>query len=177
MRYKETLKSVLNAAQCAGGDLSKLPGEELYVLNVTFDDAAYKVVNNWVATQDGIRDPTVTAICAPPEGTMGTALCPPMSSWGHLLIEASTIPHHYAALTANDFAQNPVVTLPGPLATPVIQDRVLHARVVLHALYARIQDPNDPNYPAISGLPVGSYICSVLAHFPNLCYTVAIYKN
>jgi hypothetical protein len=116
MNYMDTLKSVLNAAQCAGGDLSKLPDEELYVLNVTFDDAAYKVVNDWVVMQDAV--PTVSAMFAPPQHIWDTEMCPPKDSMFDYLREASTIAHHYAALTANDFTQNPVVALPRPLAAP-----------------------------------------------------------
>lgn len=167
-------KRVLDAAVIEGGDLSKLPGEEMYVLKVRFGDESYKVVNNWVSTLEG--DPRVDVLFLPPNNILGTVICLPMATWAHILCEASSIAFHYAPLVANDFAlQHPVI--PGPFAGPVGNILVHHAQIALHALHARIQNANDPNYPVISSLPSGSYICNVTTHWANVGYSVAIYKN
>jgi hypothetical protein len=172
-------KSVLDAAERVGGELTKLHGEDYCALTVTFGDEAYKVVNQWVATLEG--DPMVNVVVVPPLNILGTAICPPLASWPHIHREASSIAHHYAPLDAGAFSHvfphHPVNPIPGPLAGPVMNVSVHHARIALNALHARIQDPNDPNYPVISDLPSGSYICTVTTGWGNVNYTVAIYKN
>jgi hypothetical protein len=169
-------KAVMKAAEIAGGELKKLTGEELYILNVKFNDVAYNVVNEWVSTLDG--DPTVNVMFAPPFNIVGTVLCPPANSVFDILREASSIAHHYAPFTELNFAQNfPAIAIPVPLPAPVMNVDIHHAKIALHALHARIQNPTDPNYPVISGLHVGSYVCTVLTSWANLAFSVAIYKN
>jgi hypothetical protein len=173
-------ESVLNAARIAGGHSIDLIDEDFCALEVTFGDEAYKIVIQWItATLDG--EPRLRFAFSPPINIFGTALCPPNVLGGYILWEASSIAHHYAQLNEDAFSDifphHPVNPIPGPLAGPAGNFHVLHPRIALHALYARIQNPMDPNYPVLSGLPTGSYIITVITRCANVNFTVAIHKN
>jgi len=92
-----------------------------------------------------------------------------------LLTEANSIINHYVPLVAANFVNNQ-----NPPIAPVIRApqllRVHHANIVLHAAIRRIQNPNDANYPALTGLPSGSYICNVMVLWGNVWQTITLYK-
>jgi hypothetical protein len=164
---------VLDAAASKGGDRTPVPDEKLYILKVQFGDEAYNAVNNWVSTLEG--DARVHVNFTPPLNIWEKSKCPPKASMFDLLREASSIAFHYAPLTANDFREAPVIA--GPLAMPVGYLYVRRAQIALHALHGRIQNPEDPKYPVISGLPTGTYICTVTTTWANVIYAVAIFKH
>jgi hypothetical protein len=105
----------------------------------SFGDAAYNVVNDWVATLEG--DPVVNVMFIPPQNIALMVICPPMATWAPILCEASSIAHHYAPLQADDFSpdfpHHPVNPIPGPLDAPVGNVQVHHADLALTAIHAR----------------------------------------
>jgi hypothetical protein len=165
---------VLQAAKEAGGCVTKIPGEDLCCVRCTLGDACYNVVNEWVSTLLD-ADPFVSAIFAPSQGTQGTPLCPRHEIGYPIQVEASSIVHHYAPLDNEDFLAGPPV-LPGPLLGAVHHVPLQHAQIALHALHARIQSVNDPNYPVLSTLPRLSYVCDVSVEWSNASVIAAIFK-
>jgi hypothetical protein len=113
---------------------------------------------------------------APSPRVLDTAICPRPAIVYPILVEASSIVHHYAPLRREDFAGDETPALPAPLAGPVDNVPLHHAQVALHALHSRIQSVNDPGYPVLSTLPSLSYICNVTVTWANAQVVTAIFK-
>ena len=165
-------EKVLDDAEAAGAVRERCPGEDLCILRMSFEDDAYNIVNNWISQMDG--DPGVLAIFAPSANIIGTTIVP--ANGLQIQNEASSIVNHYAPFTAANFNGIPSPAIPGPIPAPQMPTNVLHAKIALHALHQRIQNPQDPNYPALSALPSGSYICNVLIQWANVAQTTALFK-
>lgn len=163
---------ILDAAEAAGAVRERCPGEDLCILRMTFGDDAYTIVNGWVSDLDA--DPGVLAIFAPTANILGTTLLP--NNGLQILNEANSIINHYAPFTAQNFNGNPNPAIAGPIGAPIMPINIHHAKIALHAIHQRIQQPNDPNYPVLSALPSGSYICNVLVQWANVAQTTALYK-
>jgi predicted membrane-bound mannosyltransferase len=165
---------VLEAAKKAGGSVAKIPGEDLYCVRCEFGDACYNVLNKWVSTLDA--DPHVTVNFAPPPRVQGTAIRPRLELVGSILVEASSIVHHYAPLRSVDFVADALPALPAPLDDAVEHVPLHHPQISLNALHARIQNVNDPNYPVLSHLPSLSYVCNVSVEWANASVVTYIVK-
>jgi hypothetical protein len=165
---------VLQAAKEAGGSVTQIPGEDFRCLRCEFGDACYNVLNEWVSTTHD-TDPCVTVTFAPPQRVLGTEVYPPHELVGYLLVEASSIVHHYASLRIEDFSGGPPALL-GPLSDAVDNVRLHHAQVAFSALHAQIQSVNDPNYPIISNLPSLSYVCNVSVRWANAVMVTSIFR-
>lgn len=85
---------------------------------------------------------------------------------------------HYAPLTRESFdgrfAQP--APIPGPLPGPVGLTAVHHAKIALSANTYRIQHMDAADYPILSGLPRGSYICTVNIIWANAAQSVTLFK-
>jgi hypothetical protein len=169
-------REVIENAQRAGAAAKKLPGEELWHLECVFGDEAYRVVNNWVAGLPEDTDPNVLVQFAPSLSMAGTALCPDLVTGINILREASAVVFHYAPLHREDFNGGQFPAIPGPFQVPLGATQIHQATIALHALFCRIQNLNDPNYPFISNLPSGSYICTVFIQWSNVGQSTAVFK-
>jgi hypothetical protein len=169
-------REVIEDAQRAGAAAKKLPAEELWSLECVFGDEAYRVVNNWVAGLREDADPNVTVAFAPSVNILNTALCPDLANVFNILREASSVVFHYAPLRRANFNGGQFPAIPGPLPGPLVNIQVHHAAIALNALLSRIQNLSDPNYPVISNLPSGSYICTVLINWSNVGQSTAVFK-
>jgi hypothetical protein len=105
---------VLQAAREAGGSVTQIPGEDFRCIRCEFGDACYNVLNEWASTTHD-TDPCATVTFAPPQRVLGTEVCPPHELVGYLLVEASSIVHHYATLRTEDFVDDGPPALLGPL--------------------------------------------------------------
>jgi hypothetical protein len=101
-----------------------------------------------------------------------------------ILREASTVVHHYAALTDKDVAAGAAhhyyrpPSIPGPLVVPVAFTRVRHANVALHALLEHIRAMNDPKkYPTLTSIRGGAYVCTLGIAWPNGVHEVILFKS
>ena len=163
--------SVLKSAVKAGATREDCPGEDLCILRMTYGDAAWGVFREWIDELDA--DPGVHAIFAPSANIVNTPLTPNNGLVFAILNEANSIINHYAPLVEANFP-NPVI--PAPIAAPVMPINLHHANIALNGMFERIQSINDPNYPTLSNLPSGSYICNVLIQWANVAHTTALFK-
>ena len=119
-------------------------------------DAAYEIWDNFVNSQ-GEEDPYLTAVFAPPPGVP----LPPLLLRDLLAAEVASILYHCAPLRAADFRQG-LPPLPAPLAVPPLGGIRFHsAAMSCSRVIERIQNPRSALYPVITGLPVGTYICTL----------------
>ena len=160
---------VLEAAEKAGAVRENCPGEDLCIMRMTYGDPAWNVFKEWIDQLDA--DPGVLAIFAPSAAIANTVLTP--GNGLAVLNEANSIINHYAPLLEADF---PNPNIPGPLVAPIMPINVHHAKIALNGIFERIQSIQDANYPVLSNLPSGSYICNVLIQWANVAHTTALFK-
>jgi hypothetical protein len=169
-------KNVIEEMVRKGADFEAFDGEDLCRICVEFGDEAWQVYEQWAETvQD---DPGVQAVFAPSGGIQGSVLCPNIALGIPILMEANSIIYHYAHLLAQHFLPLPAAppAIPGPLnVMPILPIYVHHAKLALSGLIQRIQDPPG-NYPTLSGLASGSYICHVQQIRVNCILVTALYK-
>ena len=140
-------RNVLNAMKDSGALVEKLEGEELYsVTDIVYGDEAWKIYEDWGNTVDG--DPRVGAIFAPSENILGTVLCPDDIIAIRIQREANSIIYHYAPKSIEDFRNEDLLEIPGPLVAPRPLVKVHHARIALSKLLRRIQNPPS-NYQSL----------------------------
>jgi hypothetical protein len=173
-------RDVLLAAQGAAredGRVEELPEEGLWLIECVLDDAVYGVINGWVSGLDA--DPYLMAGFSPPPNILNTVLCPPNAIGIDILREAVSVAYHYAPLTRESFegGMNVEPPIPAPLAVMPMLVNVHHAKIALNALLHRIQSLNDPNYPTISNLASGSYICNMVISWANAGQSVSLFKT
>lgn len=101
---------------------------------------------------------------------------PPEEDVIGILREASAIVHHYAAMPIEDIMGMTHPSIPGPFKNPSTPIPVLHAEVALHALLGRIRTMNEPEYPTLSSLRSGSYICTVWISWAGAAQEVVMFK-
>ena len=163
--------SVLKNAVKAGATREDCPVEDLCILRMPYGDAAWGVFREWIDELDA--DPGVLAIFAPSANIVNTAVTPNNEVAMAIQNEANSIINHYAPLVEANFP-NPVI--PAPISAPVMPINVRHAKFALNGMFERIQSINDPNYPTLSNLPSGSYICNVLIQWANVAHTTTLFK-
>jgi hypothetical protein len=167
---------VIEDAKRAGATVKKLPGEELWSLECVFGDEAFGAVNNWVSGLSENTDPNVFVLFAPPQNIQFTALCPALAIGLNIQIEAGSVAFHYAPFRRANFNGGPFPAIPGPLQFPLGAIQILYPTIALHAFLSRIHNLNDPNYPVISNLRSGSYICTVFIQWSNVGQSTALFK-
>jgi hypothetical protein len=158
--------------------------EDLWHIKCTFEDGVYRVMNRWFSgldVDDGDHgEPEVTAVFTPSVEDLTSGRCPPDAMVPGILREASSVVHHYAALTGEDFAsaENSRPSIPGPLVVPVAFTRVRHANVALHAMLDRLRTMDDPmKYPTLTSIRGGAYVCTVGIAWPNAVHEVVLFKR
>eukprot|EP00977_Amphora_coffeiformis_P011801 scaffold2897_cov178-Amphora_coffeaeformis.AAC.6 len=77
---------------------------------------------------------------------------------------------------AANIANTTLVPQNGPIVAPVMPINVHHAKIALNGIFERIERINDPNYPRLSNLTSGSYICNVLIQWANVAHTTTLFK-
>lgn len=164
--------SILEEAVKNGAVRENCPGEDLCILRMTYGDKAWDVFRGWIDDLDLDADPGVHAIFAPSANIVNTTLVQQNIAMA-IQNEANSIINHYAPLTQANFP-NPII--PGPIVAPVMPINIHHAKIALNGIFERIQTINDPNYPNLSNLASGSYICNVLIQWANVCHTTTLFK-
>jgi hypothetical protein len=86
--------------------------------------------------------------------------------------EANSIICHYALMRMVDFQQNNLPDIEPPLESPGMGVAVQWATVALSKIPERIQRPPE-NYPILSSLRPGSYICQI---WGNAVVVIALFK-
>ena len=129
----------------------------VHVVCSTGDDA-FNIWDSFVSSQKE-EDPHLRAVFTPP----ANVLLPPLAETINLLGEVVSILHHYAPLRADDFVSG-LPPLPAPLAVPPLGAVRFHSAAMSGSLViSRIQNPRSHLYPIISGLPNGTYICTLIS--------------
>jgi len=92
-----------------------------------------------------------------------------------IMLEANALIRFYAPLRPADFAGGAAPVIPhvvaGNMFTPVH-----HASFSLPKIFEAMRAPPAVSFPALAGLPLGSYICSVQHIWSNALVTVALIK-
>lgn len=187
---KVPLRVLKAAAQKAGGggdsEVSKAPGENLWLIKCHHGDSVYGIMDEWISHLQENADPFVNVQYTPSFHLLGTALCPPAAAVFDLMREASSVVHHCAAPTlpreslagagAGPLSQLPPM-IPGPLEGPVGNIVVRRANIALRAIQDRIRHMDQADdYPTLSGLPRGSYICTVHISWRNAAQAITLFK-
>ena len=169
-------KKILSELSKAGANVSKCPGEALYLIeNIRFGDAAWKVFERFGETAPD--KPTIGVTFCPTTEIKCNFPCPLDSLMPWIEIEASSIRNHYSKLNASSFAGGVVPAIPGPEITafPVTQE--FHTpTLALSKLFQRLQNPNHPEYPVLTAIPSGPYMCSVIHFWRNAGIIIYVFK-
>ena len=133
----------------------------LTVLLCSFGDPAQQVYEKFISqfSDEVETDPHLTAFA---EGDLPDHVAvPPPAVQALVVDEARSILFHYSALRAAQFRRG-LPPLPPALGRPPARARYHHASMSGGQVFSRIQDPVDPlQYPNISRLAAGTYICTV----------------
>jgi hypothetical protein len=174
IKPKHIPKKVLLRLSEAGANVTKCPGEGLYVIeNIHFGDEAWKVFEAFA--ESAPHDPLISIIFCPSENFCNTFMIPAKSLVPAIVREANSIRSHYANLDIGAFAGGGVPAIPKPSAFEGLQ-RFNTTKLTLSKLFERIQNPNHPEYPVITALPSGSFICSVFYHWTNALLIIEVFK-
>ncbi len=167
-------KEILSKLSNAGANVSKVPGEALYVIdNMRFGDEAWKIFETYA--ESAPTKPLISILFGPTEAVRNTSVIPADNLVPAIIVEASSICGHYAALNVSALAGDGVPAIPKPAAFSMIQ--VFNTTdLTLSKLFERIQNPNHPEYPVITALPSGSYICTVAYDCQNAALMIAVFK-
>ncbi len=122
-------------------------------------------------SEGDVIDPLVTV-------QIDVARVPPATLAGTLAAiqtEAQCIVYHCAPLSAAGIAA--AVVIPPPLlgAPPPASVNIHHAKVALTFLLDKLASP-PATYPAISALPLGTYVCTILYAYKNSQHRTWVYK-
>ena len=170
-RHAGIPKRVLNELAKAGANVTKCPGEGLYLIqNIHFGDSAWKIFEKFAES-------------APSDPCISVGFCPSVETWiipeddlsTGIVIEAKSIRTHYSKLDVSAFAGGVVPAIPGPKMYPMLQ-RFQSPKLALSKLFERIQNPNHAEYPVLTGLPSGSYICSIAHQWDNAALDITVFK-
>jgi hypothetical protein len=167
--------SVLLALEKAGAKLSKSSGENLYLVeNIRFNDTAWKIFEAFAETAPD--KPLVVIGFSPSQIMSETLNIPPMELRSDIVEEAMSIRTHYARLNLSAVAEGAVPDIPGPLQELPSLQEFPFGKLALSCLLKRIQNPNHPEYPTLSAIPSGSFVCSVGHHWRNVAIDISLLK-
>lgn len=163
---EETIpESVIAEMIMAGCTQEEVSGESPS-LRTRVGSPAWKVYADW-ASELGEVDPAMLPFWDPPPQN-------PPAQAGLILSEVASVITHCAHMNMQSFAMGPP-GIPLPLAAPQLPIFVHHARVAVTGIVERIQNP-PRNYPTLSNLGSGSYICDIEYRWTRATVVVAIYK-
>jgi hypothetical protein len=175
-RNKVLPTNLVENLKVLGATVLDIPEEKLFKISILFGDTAYNAFENWICSLEENIDPTVMAVVNPSPNIIGTTLAPnPALTWP-IQNEANSIIAHYAPLRLVDFAGGAVPVIGGvifglPLGVPVA-----HASITLSKIFSALQNPPNVQYPTITGLSSGCYICNVIQMWSNAFVTVSLFK-
>ena len=148
--------------------------------NMRFSDAAWKIFERFA--EYAPTDPALCIIFGPPRNVWNTTICPLASLIPATVVEASSIRSHYAALDVthhvSPFPEALCMqfrNLQHFLIIPMLE-RFSTTKLTLSKLFQRIHNPDDPNYPVITSLPSGSYVCTVTYHLSTDGLFITVFK-
>lgn len=160
----------------AGAVEEKDPKESLYLLRIEdgTSSRAWSVYRDWVNKLDD-ADPNVISGFAPSMDIANSVLVPNLALVGPLLREVSSIMVHMSLFTIQAFGAGlPPISPPLPAVPMVVQFH--HAKVATTALVKQLQSP-PANYPLLSSLHPGSYICHLFYQWTSAAVNVAVFKS
>ena len=169
-------KNALSELSINGANVTKCPGEALYMIdNIRFGDAAWKIFEKFA---ESVADkPSIFVAFGPPPSIWNTSAIPPDSQVCDIVHEAKSIRSRYAKLDISAFAGVVVPAIPGPdSSTFSITEEFCTPTLALSKLFGRIQNPDQPEYPVLSSLPSGSYICTVVHMWKNASIAIQVFK-
>jgi hypothetical protein len=173
-KQKHLSKQLLNRISECGANVTKCPGEGLYMIdNMRFGDKAWKIFEDFADSAP--NTPLITILFGPPLEVRYTPMTPSDSLIPDIVIEASSIRSHYAKLDISAFAGGVVPAIPKPGRFPAVE-LFNTTKLALSKLCERIQNPNHPEYPVLAALPPGSYICTVTYFWTNAALLVEVHK-
>ena len=170
-RSCEIPKEVLQSMEANGAKVEKVPGEALVsITEIQYGDAAWKIYEAWAENID--KDPRVFIGFFPSKAVRDSTLSPSRAVGAEIVVEAISILSHYSRLMVADFHDNVPIIGP-PLEDVPMFIVVHHAKLALSSFMERIQNP-PANYPVLSALKSGSYICTVDQQWANAGVNITI---
>jgi hypothetical protein len=143
-----------------GAIVEELDGGSLYsVHNIDYGDEAWSIYKDWAMTVED--DPRIGAGFFPSAAILNSTICPSLTLVHPIQVEANSLIRQYSTLRMQDFANGNVPVIAGPVAAFPMLTNVQHATIAVSKMMEAIQAP-PANYPIISGLKSGSYICTVI---------------
>ena len=169
-------KNILLQLSQAGANITKCPGEALYLVeNMRFGDTTWKIFEEFAECAPD--SPSIFVAFSPPPYIWNTSAIPPLDQAYEIVVEAKSIRSRYAKLDLSAFAGGTVPNISGPdSSTLSMLEEFQSPKLALSKLFERIQNPNLPEYPVLAALPSGSYICSVVHHWRNAALVFAVFK-
>lgn len=129
--------------------------------------AGHKALIAW--SERYVVDPLVTIIIVPARVPVAA-----LAAAAAVSLEAQSIAVHCAPLSAAQIGAPGFAIAAGPIPMPPANVNVHHAKVALTFLLATLQNPPAALYPAITAIPVGSYVCTVQYAYRNSLQTVHV---
>ena len=164
---KGGLKESSSGLKKADANVSEVGENQVRIQNITLGDSFQVPIND---------DPMVSIVFTPSKTIANCALAPDPAQSQGIISEALSIRSHYALLTAEDFHGGVVPPMPGPLEAPPLFQSFRCPEMAVSALMQRIQAPNHPSYPVLSGLGSGSYICTVIEKWASTATEIVLHK-
>lgn len=166
-------KKTLEELHKAGAIVTKCPGENLYQIEMRFGDAAWEIFEAFA--ESAPDSPSVTVLYGPPEDVWNTTNAPPDSLMPEIVSEAESIKYQYCRLNVSALARGVVPSID---RSSSCQSRqwIPTPKLALSNMFKRIQVPDHPDYPVLTSLPSGSYICSILHIWKNAVILISVFK-
>ena len=166
-------KKTLEELYKAGAIVTKCPQENLYQIEMRFGDAARE---NFEAFAESAPDtPAVTILYGLPDDVWNTSKAPPDSLMPDIVSEAESIKFQYCKLNVSALAGGvPPLIRRGSSCSS--KQWIPTPKLALSNMFKRIQVPDHPDYPVLTSLPSGSYICSVLHIWKNAAILIPVFK-
>lgn len=168
--------AVLSKMRDAGAVIRKDPDALLTnVSGVTFRDPAWNAYEAWANTVDASI--MVGAGFGPSPQVIEARRHAPPPLTGPILIEANSIRSHFAALHPDDVDSGERVEVAGPLNVALSFQEVHPPKLAMSPMLSTIENPSQADYPSISQLPAGFYICDVAHFWSNAVVQIAVFKQ
>jgi hypothetical protein len=169
-------RNLLKKLEGRGATVKKVDGEDLHgAFNIYYKSDAWEFLEECWRTVD--MDIWVSTSFFPKADVKHTSLCPPDGLIYPILIEASSIVHHYSTLKIEDFVSNAIPCIGPPLQAAIGNVKIDHANVTqLCNLIERIRNP-PMDYPIINNLRSGSYICTLSLFWRSTLFEVILMKE
>lgn len=159
-KRKKIPQSIINEMVKLGADFEEGFKEDLCRISITFGDSAWAIYDNW---EEHVFDNYgILAIFSPSDGIYNSIICPDINIGFSIQREVNSL--IYEVLNSNSLNTNPVL--------PIYCEKSKSLSCILQ----EIKSPPE-NYPTLSNLQSGMYICHIHQIWKNGVVVINVLKS